>query len=486
MEAFRLTGGACFSSGETKRHQVRFVLVAFVFSHSSFTARPLTEAQLLAVCHAPPNDPARERGLTLRRVPKAKRPRAMGYGASTQGPANSPTGFVFPSKSSDHEGDDPPSLLSSSVTPKRLKRASTVSVLSGLGVEDPEKALESPSSPTQPDNDERGPTGFFRGPSKLRNFFGQRPPSELITNHLTEYFPFTEKKVLQRTARNSMLRASGSIGRRDSTISFNPRSSSRFSVSTIGSRKAPSQRASVYSLTPPVLNQPTESPTGDPTEQPPPKVALPTDEGGALSLESEDQEKAPSSQDRSPRAHHLPPVDFSMESFTESMGKLGAEQLDRRLSSGSSMKRMSYITELRSKRDVSDSASFITVDEITAEVESRRENGDVDNGWTTINAEGDEEHTSSAPVDVPTESVGDEDDDEIDLEGDVSDETDDEDDETGRTMSSGGEQTYRYPRGWVLIGGVQESNGSKVPLLVLVLSERFISAWTRQTDSSWR
>jgi len=410
----------------------------------------------------------------------------MGYGASTQGPANSPTGFVFPSKSSDHEGDDPPSLLSSSVTPKRLKRASTVSVLSGLGVEDPEKALESPSSPTQPDNDERGPTGFFRGPSKLRNFFGQRPPSELITNHLTEYFPFTEKKVLQRTARNSMLRASGSIGRRDSTISFNPRSSSRFSVSTIGSRKAPSQRASVYSLTPPVLNQPTESPTGDPTEQPPPKVALPTDEGGALSLESEDQEKAPSSQDRSPRAHHLPPVDFSMESFTESMGKLGAEQLDRRLSSGSSMKRMSYITELRSKRDVSDSASFITVDEITAEVESRRENGDVDNGWTTINAEGDEEHTSSAPVDVPTESVGDEDDDEIDLEGDVSDETDDEDDETGRTMSSGGEQTYRYPRGWVLIGGVQESNGSKVPLLVLVLSERFISAWTRQTDSSWR
>lgn len=447
MEAFRLTVGACFSNGETKRHQVRFVLFALVFSHSSFTARPLTEAQLLAVCHAPPNEPARERGLTLRRVTKVKRPRAMGYGASTQGPANSPTGFVFPSRSSDHEGDDPSSLLSSSVTPKRLKRASTVSVLSGLGVEDPEKALESPSSPTQPDNDERGPTGFFKGPSKLRNFFGQRPPSELITNHLTEYFPFTEKKVLQRTARNSMLRASGSIGRRDSTISFNPRSSSRFSVSTIGSRKAPSQRASLYSLTPPVLNQHAESPTGDPTEQLPPKVALSTDEGVSLSLESRDEEKTPGPQDWSPRAHHLPPVDFSMESFTESMGRLGAGQLDRRLSSGSSMKRMSYITELRSKRDVSDSASFITVDEITAEVESRRENGDVDNGWTTINAEGDEEHTPSAPVDVPTESVGDEDDDEIDLEGDMSDETDEEDEETGRTMSSGGEQTYCYPRG---------------------------------------
>ena len=366
----------------------------------------------------------------------------MGYGTSTQGPANSPTGFVFPSKSSDHEDNDSSSLLTSSVTPKRLKRASTVSVLSGLGVEDPEKVLESPSSPTQTDNDEKGPTGFFRGPSKLRNFFGQRPPSELITNHLTEYFPFTEKKVLKRTARNSMLRASGSIGRRDSTISFNPRSSSRFSVSTIGSRRAPSQRASVYSLTPPVFNQHVEPPTSDPTEQPPPTVALSTAEGTALTLESEDEEKTPGFQDRSSRAHHLPPVDFSIESFTESMGRLEAERLDRRLSSGSSMKRMSYITELRSKRDVSDSASFITVDEITAEVESRRENGDVDNGWTAINSEGDEEqHTPSAPVDVPTESVGDEDDDEIDMEEDMSDETDEEEDETGRTMSSGGEYT---------------------------------------------
>jgi mitogen-activated protein kinase kinase kinase len=177
-----------------------------------------------------------------------------------------------------------------------------------------------------------------------------------------------------------------------------------------------------------------------------------------------------------------------MESFTESMGQqLGAEQLDRRLSSGSSMKRMSYITELRSKRDVSDSASFITVDEITAEVESRRENGDVDNGWTTINSEGDEEHTSSAPVDVPTESVGDEDDDEIDLEGDMSDESDEEEDETGRTMSSGSEYTYFLTRNLcVLTGHVQESNGSKVPSSVLVLSGRFTWAWTPQMDSSWR
>jgi mitogen-activated protein kinase kinase kinase len=364
----------------------------------------------------------------------------MGYGVPAQGSATSPTGFVFPSRSSDHEGDDPSSMANLSATPKRLKRASTVSVLSGLGVEDPEKALESPSSPTQPDNDEKGPTQFFRGSSKLRNFFGQRPPSELITNHLTEYFPFTEKKVLQRTARHSMLRAGGSIGRRDSTISFNPRSSSRFSVSTVGSRMASSQRGSVYSLTPPVPEKPTqhvEPPSAEPTEQPP-KVS--TDNGGPLPSSSEDEEKTPSLQDRAPQPHLLPPVDFSLESFTESMGKLATQPLDRRLSSGSSVKRMSYITELRSRRDVSDSASFITVDEITAEVESRRENVDMDNGWTAINAEGDEEHTPAAPVDVPTESVGEDEDDEMDLEGDISDGTDeDDDDETGRTMASGGE-----------------------------------------------
>ncbi|KAH9996810.1 hypothetical protein BJV77DRAFT_1065586 [Russula vinacea] len=359
---------------------------------------------------------------------------AIGYGGAT-----SPTSFVFPSKSPAHEGDDPSSTNNSSPTPKRMKRASTVSVLSGLGVEDPEKALESPSSPTRTDSDEKGSTNLFKAPAKLRNFFGQRPTSELITNHLTEYFPFTEKKVLERTARHSMLRAGGSIGRRDSTISFNPPSSSRFSVSTVGSRKASSQRGSVYSVAPLVpekLDQYVESASGDSTEEPP-RVSLSTGDGDPLPLESGDEENTPSSQDRISHAHLLPPVDFSLESFTESMGKLTAEQLNRRLSSSSSAKRMSYITELRSKRDVSDSASFVTVDEITAEVESRREN-DVDNGWTAINAEGDEEHTPAAPVDVPTESVGEDDDDDINLEGDMSDTTDEDDDETGHTIASGG------------------------------------------------
>ncbi|KAH9079546.1 Pkinase-domain-containing protein [Lactarius deliciosus] len=378
--------------------------------------RPLTEAQLLSVCHAPPNDPAREHGLTLRRIAKAKRPKPIVYAAST---------------SNGHEDDNLPSTDNTGLTPKRMKRASTVSVLSGLGVEDPERVLESPSSPTPPDSGGKGPTGFLKGRVKARNFFGQRPPSELITNHLTEYFPFTEKKVLERTARHSMLRAGGSIGRRDSTISFNPRSSSRFSISTVNSRKPSSLRGSVYSLATTgleVSNQhiEIESSGTEPTEDPP-RVSLSTDDGSSL-LESED-ENPPS------QAHLLPPVD--LESFTESMSNLAAQSLDRRLSTSSSMKRMSYITELRSKRDVSDSASFITVDEITAEVESRRENGDEDNGWTAINAVGDEERAPPPPEDVPVESVGEDGEDELDEDmSDVGDE--DEDDETGRAIASGG------------------------------------------------
>ncbi|CAG8599465.1 284_t:CDS:10, partial [Ambispora leptoticha] len=44
--------------------------------------------------------------------------------------------------------------------------------------------------------------------SKLQNFFGQRPPSELISLNLTEYFPGHNSEELERSARNSIRRAS--------------------------------------------------------------------------------------------------------------------------------------------------------------------------------------------------------------------------------------------------------------------------------------
>lgn len=38
----------------------------------------------------------------------------------------------------------------------------------------------------------------------LRNFFGQRPPSELISSNLAEYFPETKQKDLEQTVKNSV------------------------------------------------------------------------------------------------------------------------------------------------------------------------------------------------------------------------------------------------------------------------------------------
>ncbi|THH17820.1 hypothetical protein EW146_g3073 [Bondarzewia mesenterica] len=437
---------------------------------------PLTEAQLLAVCHAPPDDPAREHGLTLRRTGKGKRSKALaqifGENPPAPGQRNSPTSplFVGPKLSTGEEDEDgnllSPSHGSFAATQaqaaKKMKRASSISVLSDLGVRDPEKALESPSSPTQPSSAGKQTSSFIKGPSKLRNFFGQRPPSELITNHLSEYFPFTEKRVLERTARHSMLRAGGlgGFGKRDSTASFAP--PSRFSVSTLGSQRRSSHRTSASSIPPPVPDK-SSSRASMMTVDDPPRVSLSTDDGHSVDLNSEEAAAASKiTNKRFSQAHLLPPVDISFESFSESMNSLTGGQLGSRRPStrplSTASKRMSYVKELRSKRDVSDTASIMTVDEITAEVESRRESGSKtmadDESWTQVDVEDEEEkETPAAPIDVPPEGTEDEDDehgndddddddndDDETLEGVVDDgeDEDGEDDETGRAMTSKG------------------------------------------------
>jgi len=79
---------------------------------------------------------------------------------------------------------------------------------------------------------------------------------------------------------------------------------------------------------------------------------------------------------------------------------------------------MSYMTELRSKRDQSDTASLMTVDEITAEVESRRVSQALDrtsdfDDWTKLDTPGDVEDASETLVDDdPEEHVDAEDEDE--------------------------------------------------------------------------
>lgn len=243
-----------------------------------------------------------------------------------------------------------------------------------------------------------------QGPQpKLRHFSGQRPPSELITQHLTAYFPAAEKKVLGRAKRQSMMKTG--LGQRDSIISWNPPASSRFSVSTQGSGNGrismASTRASVYSGISPMI------PAGD-------SVSLARDQGGSsrasvISGLSDTDETVEESDGSSPKVSIsledgrefdldtsdgsgtlvstnslsssetalLPPVEFPSESLSESIGDgYVVDEGSGALTFSAASKRMSMITELRSNRDLSDAVSLLTVDEITAEVENKQHESD--------------------------------------------------------------------------------------------------------------
>ncbi|KAI9574235.1 Pkinase-domain-containing protein [Boletus coccyginus] len=389
--------------------------------------KPLCEAELLAVCHGPP-DSIKDQGLTLRRTGRTKRSKALAriFGEDppiasprTSSPT-SPARNAFPLSSPRQPvADDQPDAdmqLSDYAntfgdgqrTNRSIKRASTISILSGLGVRDPEKALESPISPTQ---------AAAKKPSKLRNFFGQRPPSELITTHLTEYFPFAEKKVL-RTARHSMmLRAS--TGKRESMMSLNPPLPSRFSTSTQGSYGLSSKRNSVMST------GKASTIASEGIIEDPPRVSISTEDGNSVILTGDDVERL-SGIDSKP--HLLPPVSFPTESLSESMEDLtGSRRRSRSRTSSNASKRTSFMTELRSKRDRSDTASLLTVDEITAEVENRRQSMAVDMGvegaedWTKV--EPDIDDVTSLPEETFEECYEDE-------------YMTEEEDETGRTITS--------------------------------------------------
>ena len=144
-----------------------------------------------------------------------------------------------------------------------------------------------------------------------------------------------------------------------------------------------------------------------------PRMSLSTEDGRSVALNGPNDSASPVS--TPPQL--LPPVQFPSQSLAESMSNytdvVDSRRVSRAMSNAS--KRMSYITELRSKRDRSDTASLMTVDEITAEVESRRESQDTEpdtDDWTKLENESDEEDLESTLVDhdVPNEVFeGDED-----------------------------------------------------------------------------
>ncbi|KIL69785.1 hypothetical protein M378DRAFT_157021 [Amanita muscaria Koide BX008] len=349
---------------------------------------PLTEAELMSICHAPPDHPSREPGLYLRRTVKSRR-------AEDHSSSSSPQSMT---------------INSAMDSTKATKRASTISVLSGLGVRD----LEPPSSTSSGRVSPAALSASARRPSKLRNFFGQRPPSELITNHLSDFFPFTEKKVLERTARNSMMFKSGT--RRDSSASsFVPPLPSRFSTSTQGSGATTtnSPRASIVSFAPQPIASSSSSVISEDSKvkvkaEELPRMSLSTDDGHSTSLDIESETTT------AVEPKLLPPIPFPSESLSDSLQNFtaGTGQRGSRPMSIAS-RRMSYMTELRSKRDRSDTASMVTVDEITAEVESKcatdntvgksEQSSDTDDGWTRVGTDEGQESGEDANDDFEEE-----------------------------------------------------------------------------------
>jgi mitogen-activated protein kinase kinase kinase len=396
----------------------------------------LSESELLAICHGPHNTPERERGLTIRQVNR----------------------HLYAQSTAPEHDDDASSFLSvpsigygNSSGRKATQRASAYKVLSDFDGD-----VSRPSSPSSVVSQ-----GHRKG--KLREFFGQRPPSELISNHLPEYFPFTEKKVLARTARNSMMMRPKrlSVMSTASWSSTNARPS-RFSVSTtasgisgrrsIESNRAASERTLVAGPSspspPPVpaitaVQTPEKPPRAAMETEAPPRVSLSTDDGRRIDLNT-----SPSA---SSSSHLLPPVRFPTESLSDSMQSLtrsqqqGISSTDNSIGTGAAAnanatRRMSYMKELRSKKDRSDTASVITMDQVTAEVQSRRESMALErltdnDSWSLVggaaNAE-DEAATAEvapAPIDATDEFDEEEDSDALEDEDEEEYEEDEDDDD---------------------------------------------------------
>lgn len=265
---------------------------------------------------------------------------------------------------------------------KSLNRASALSVLSGL---DEENALPQ-QTPTRS--------------SRIRSFFGHRPPSELISNHLADYFPSAEKKLLNKT--RSSVRRSLAAKNQPHPLAWETQGgiNSRFSVSSTGSNA-----------------------TGLSIDLPPPP--LPSKRGLNRRISSYAPKPLNEGQDGV-----ILEDDADVASLASARPKSRASHLSVRS---------------RSSGKDSDSASCLTVDEITAEVEQRRKslhssvagarscassNKPDDSDHTTSASEGEDEGRQSGEystgnrlpsVALPHEETG--------MEDDSDEETSNEEDE---------------------------------------------------------
>ena len=285
---------------------------------------------------------------------------------------------------------------------KKTNRASTVSIMSGLGV--PGAVDPSPSS-----NTTRSPSSGT-APSKTKkmyNFFGHRPPSELISNHLSEYFPSARKRDLEKTVRQSMLRLSQGQGDRQMIGNHalaglgasSPFSASLESVTSPNRRGRPPSTRTVSSSTTP--------------------AAIPEEVETGVDV----ARTFTSGDDNAAVGNHpplLPPFEPTGESLVDSLQEYSpapstvrsALRSGRRGSGGSNLSRISVLSTIRHSKDKSDSASLLTVDEITAEVENRRTSmatDDIAHGLSPTDSDDDVTDSESDEDTEDSEDSGDDD-----------------------------------------------------------------------------
>ena len=417
-------------------------------------AKPLSEANLLGICLSHRDGSViREKGLVLKRKTKPQYRKNMEvFFGETPPPPMSPTSPTYMAGPRLGTRVADPAMLSPSrpSRSKKMNRASTVSIMSGLGVQMP----DAPPSPTS----NRSPSsGSFLGIRRkpFYNFLGHRPPSELIANHLGEYFPAAKKRELEKS-RNSMLRV-GAGPKRLSVAGSEKRGSfdtDRKSIVSPPRRKSvrPMSRATISSPPTGVIPEEGEVETLEPV----PRVSVSNDGGRNIRPRIDgdsDRESVASVESRPPL---LPPFEPSKESLADSLGAYSASPKPRpksilaarRASVSSNKSRMSTLSQLRRNRDRSDTASMLTVDEITATVEQRRAS------TITFDESSDEEvvdvPSAADPGLVPlseTEEGSEADDEDFDSEDEESteeetsedeEEEDDAEDEHGKAFTSTG------------------------------------------------
>lgn len=119
--------------------------------------------------------------------------------------------------------------------------------------------------------------------------------------------------------------------------------------------------------------------TAEGTDEPSPKVSISLEDDREFDIdtaEGSDTLVSSNSLESSDTAL-LPPVKFPSESLSESIGDgYVVDEVSGAMTFSTASKRMSMITELRGKKDLSDAVSLLTVDEITAEVENKQHESD--------------------------------------------------------------------------------------------------------------